>query len=331
MALSPTKSAPPAVHLPDGNRFADLRLDIAASIAAQESWLAEASKRSVRHSRIGNYSRLVSYLLLRRLGLWEPAVNIGLVRAWFDEFSDYWRSSLGGRPLSILDFHQIRFLFRKRFARLTDFSWDSTTQHLANWQTPENIHATFHLLYRGALEPVRSRELFTHLRPGMRVLEYGCSLAPMYRTWKSFLSHVPADWVLADIPNFPFHYTRHTCAHDREAVFSLIKEELFDDPLRDIPGQFDIIIIHEVFEHLHKPHHLAEYLLNRLNPGGLFFFDYMRSDATGHDTPAGLEQRTATLQFLQQSLEMIDGHFEVSDRSLARCIGRLKPVAASAA
>ena len=324
MALSSSKNIPPAVHLPDGNRFADLRLDIAASIAAQEPWLAEVPKTSARRSLPGNYCRLFSHLVLRRLGLWEPGVNIGLLRAWFDEFLEYWRNSLGGRPLSIMDFHQMRFLFRKRFARLTDFSWDTNTQHLANWQTPENIHATFHLLYRGAVEPVRSRELFTYLRSGMRVLEYGCSLAPMYRTWRSFLSHVPVEWVLADIPNFPFHYTRHTCARDREASFCLINEELFDDPLRNVAGKFDIVIIHEVFEHLHKPRHLAQYLLDRLNPGGLFFFDYMRSDATGHDTPAGLEQRMETLKYLEQRLQIVDGHFEVSDQSITRCIGRVK-------
>jgi SAM-dependent methyltransferase len=325
------ENPPPAIHLPDGNRFTDLRLDIAASVAAQEPWLGQVPKRSARRSLLGNYTRLAKYVALRRVGLWEPAVNAGLIRAWFDEFYDYWSKSLGGRPLTILDFHQIRFLFRKRFARLTDFSWDNTGQHLANWQTPENIHATLHFLYREALEPVRSRELFTHLRGGMRVLEYGCSLAPMYRTWRSFLSHVRTEWVLADIPNFPFHYSRHTYARDSEASFCLISEDLFDDPLRHVEGQFDIIIIHEVFEHLHKPRHLAEYLLRRLRPGGLFFFDYMRSDATGHDTPAGLAERMTTLQFLEQHLAIVAGDFEVSERSLARCIGRLKAPIASAA
>lgn len=318
---------PPAIHLPGGNRFTELRLDIARSVAAQEAWLAAVPKRPVRGNRLANYWRLAVYVLLRRLRLWEPAVNTGLGRAWFDEFADYWNRSLGGRHLTILDFHQIRFLFRKRFARLADFSWDSTGRHLANWQLPENIHATLHFLYREALEPVRSRQLFTHLRGGMRVLEYGCSLAPMYRTWRQFLNHVPAEWVLADIPNFPFHYARHTFARDREAGFCLITEELFDDPLRHVAGPFDIIIIHEVFEHLHKPRHIAEYLVNRLAPRGLLFFDYMRSDATGHDTPAGLAERLATLDFLRQRLEMIDGDFAVSDRSLARCIGRLKSTA----
>jgi SAM-dependent methyltransferase len=171
---------------------------------------------------------------------------------------------------------------------------------------------------------VRCRQLFSFLRKGMRVLEYGCSLAPMYRTWRAFLSHVDTQWVLADIPNFPFHYSRHTYGRDREASFCLIAEDLFDDPLRNVQGQFDLIIIHEVFEHLHKPRHLAEYLLRRLNPGGLFFFDYVRSEATGHDTPAGLAERTTTLEFLAQHLEIVDGRFEVSDESLGRCIGCLK-------
>jgi SAM-dependent methyltransferase len=317
-------NTPKAVHLPGGNHFTEMRIDIPQSIAVQEPWLQAVPKRSACRSRWTNGWRVGFYLALQRFRLWEPAVNVGLIRAWFDEFAGYWRTSLEGRHITIFDFHQIRFLFRKRFARLTEFSWETTAKHLANWQTPENIHATLHFLYREALQPVRCGQLFRKLKPGMRVLEYGCSIAPMYRTWRTFLSHRKTDWILADIPNFPFHYARHVYAKDSEARFCLITDDLFDDPLRHVEGRFDLIIIHEVFEHLHKPRYLAEYLLGRLNPGGLFFFDYMLSEATGHDTPAGLAERIVTLEYLRDKLEIIHGDFEVTDRSLGRCVGRLK-------
>ncbi len=160
------------------------------------------------------------------------------------------------------------------------------------------------------------------LKPGMRVLEFGCSIAPMYRTWRTFWSHVATKWVLADIPNFPFHYARHVYGRDSEASFCQISEDLFDDPLKHIPGTFDMIIIQDVFEHLHKPRQMAEYLIGRLNPGGILHFNYVRSDAKGHDTPAGLHERIPTLKFLQEKLTFISGTFAVSDESLGTCIGR---------
>lgn len=318
----PGVNPPKAVHLEGGNHFSDIKLDIAKSVSLQEEWLSAAPKRSVRRSAVRNYFSLGLYLALSRIGLWEPAVNCGLVSGWFTEFRDYWFRSLDGRPITLMDFHGLRFLFRTRFAQLTEFAWDDSTRHLRNWQLPLNIHAILFFVFRAALEPLRCGTLLKVLKPGMRVLEFGCSIAPMYRTWRKFWSHVATEWVLADIPNFPFHYARHVYSRDREASFCLIAEELFDEPLKNVAGSFDLIILQEVFEHLHKPLQMAGYLLDRLKPGGLFYFDYIRSDAKGHDTPAGLHERIPTLQFLSDKLEIVSGNFEVSDKSLGRCIGR---------
>ena len=84
---------------------------------------------------------------------------------------------------------------------------------------------------------------------------------------------------------------------------------------------FDLIIIQEVFEHLHNPRYIAEYLIKRLKVGGMLYFDYIRSGAKGLDTPAGLQQRIETLEYLGEKLDIIYGKFEVSDSSLAGCVG----------
>jgi 2-polyprenyl-3-methyl-5-hydroxy-6-metoxy-1,4-benzoquinol methylase len=141
----------------------------------------------------------------------------------------------------------------------------------------------------------------------MRILEYGCGIAPMYRTWRRFFAHIPTRWVLADIPGFPFHYARQVHGADAGVRFVTITPERFADPLQGVEGQFDLIILQEVFEHLDEPLRLAGYLVDRLAPRGLLHFDYIESDATGLDTPAGLEQRRETLKYLKSRLEIVEG------------------------
>jgi SAM-dependent methyltransferase len=173
-------------------------------------------------------------------------------------------------------------------------SWSAPEQHVRNWQRPENLFLTLQEVSHAAVDPVRSWTLSRLLRPRMRVLEYGCGAAPMYRTLRRFLAHVPIFWVLADIPGFPLHYARHVYGTDASAAFVCITPDRFSDPLRDVDGSFDLIIVAEVFEHLDAPRRLAEYLLDRLASGGLLHFDYIESGATGLDTPAGLAQQQDT-------------------------------------
>jgi len=311
-----------AVHLPGGNRFHDIRIDVAESIRRQEDYLARGRKRQVRCPAAANYARLLRYKALSLLNLWQPLVDLAVIRPWFDEFSDYWTRCLEARGIDVMEFHQLRFLFRQQFQKSCELSWENSADHLRNWQRPENFFSTLQFVYRSACRPVRSGAVFRLLKPDMRILEYGCSIAPMYRMWRELKSHVATSWVLADIPNFPLHYARHVYARDAEAEFCVITEELFSNPLRNVTGSFDCIIVQEVFEHLDQPRFIAEYLLNRLKPGGLFVFDYVSTDSTGLDTPAGMKQRLETLTYLDKNLRIIHGELAVSERPLRLCIGR---------
>ena len=312
---------PTAIHLDGGNYFDDMRIDIQAAHEQQDEWLKQIKRTTVRKPLLVNYYKLASFVLLRKLGLYEAFVNNGLIGEWFYEFQDYWSNVLHGRPITIMDFHQLRFLYRTRNQNTKALSWQDHRQHIENWQHPNGISFTFDLLYRNARNPVRSRQLWKLLKPGMRVLEYGCAVAPMYRTWKGYLNHIETEWVLADLPNFPFHYTHYTCAKDKEATFNPITADLLDEPLKNSPALFDMIVVQEVFEHLHHPRHMAEYLLAHLKSGGLLYFDYVRSEAVGYDTPLGLTERIPTLEYLGQKLKLIHGNFHVSDRSLGTCVG----------
>lgn len=314
-----------AVHLEGGNFFDNVLINIDASFKIQDKWLQEQRKKqkSVKRSIFLNYTDLAIFALLKKLNLWETMFMTGLKRAWFDEFHDYWVNVMGGRPITIMDFHHLRFNYRTKSQHVHQLKWDDASKHLENWQAPNNIHAIFHFVVKYALHPFRSRNLLKILKKDMRILEYGCSLAPMYRTYRQYLNHIPTRWVLADIPNFPFHYARHVYAKDVEIEqFITITEPLFDDPLKDVSGNFDLIIVQEVFEHLHKPRYIAEYLVKRLNSQGLLLFDYMKTSGEGHDTPVGVKERAATLTYLSENLEMIYGSFRNDDRSLDVCVGR---------
>lgn len=316
------------VHLPGGNRLDDLRLDVAASHERQDRAAGTAVRRPVRRRRLASRADLASVAVERRLGVRDAVVAAGLHHDWFDAFRRYWEECLGGRPLTLMDFHHLRFHYRRLAQHPEALSWGSPELHLANWQTPDNLSATFLFVYRQALAPVRSRALLRLLRPGMRVLEFGCGIAPMYATWRRFASHVPARWTLCDLPNFPFHYARYLYAGDEQAELVVARDVA--EPLRDLDGPFDLVIVQEVLEHLDRPRSLAEELLERLAPGGLFWFDYARTEATGHDTPAGLEERLPTLRFLAERLEIVHGELRLDDASLPTCVGRKRPSGSAA-
>ena len=291
-----------AVHYASGNQFDDLRINIGESIHGQEAWLEKVRKVEPPRSLLRNTFRRTYSTFLTRIGLRPFLVNQGFINEWFLEFLDYWSSCLGGRPIDLLDFHMLRFHYRKKFQSLEIEPWKSSEAHLANWQNPQNIHSIFYFVHRYALDPSRGMSVVPLISNNSRVLEYGCAIAPSYRTYREYFNHKRLTWVLADIANFPFHYARHSYACDPDVQFQLIREDMFADPLREVEDAFDVMFVNEVFEHLDHPLAIAEYLLERLRPGGLFMFDYVLSDAEGLDTPGGLMERSATLSFLKSDL-----------------------------
>jgi hypothetical protein len=306
--------------LPGGNYFDDVRLDLSASYREQDEWLARVERESVRDSAPRSSLRRLAYRV-EPYRLREALVNTGLRRQWFEEFREYWENVVGGRPLTLIDFHNLRFAYRTRGQVTEQLSWESWPGHLANWQHPKHIFQTFDFVYRSGLHPAwHGRTLFELLERGWTVLEYGCAIAPMYRTWRSFLADRPTSWLLADIPGFPFHYARHVYGRDAEARFHVIEHP--DDPLSGEDGQFDLILVQTVFEHLDRPRVVAEYLLERLRAGGLFWFDYPVTDVSGLNTPAGQDERRATLEFLAERLDVVRGELRIDDRPLGQCIGR---------
>ena len=220
--------------------------------------------------------RLLVAGVLIRLRLREPLVMSGFCRRWFDDFATYWHDILGGRPIpTVSDFNALLYEYRRRQQHVGELSWSDAAQHVANWQDPDAIYLTFHNTRRLALHPIAGLRLWRLVPRGARVLEYGCSLAPYYYCYRHFFSHLGCSFVLADIPNFPFHYAKYLYRHDAEVEFATIGPDKFREPLAGLEGvaRFDVIIVTTVFEHLDDPPFAARYLLDRLNPNGLLVFD----------------------------------------------------------
>lgn len=299
-----------------------MRIDLPRSFAEQDEWLRTVPKRSVRLSGLRAWTRR-AILRVEPYRVREALVSTGLRRAWFEEFRGYWDGVVEGRPLTVVDFHQLRFAYRTRAHQDTSatLEWGGTEQHLANWQHPRYFSQTFEFVYHEALHPGdESNLLLDLLRPGARVLEYGCSNAPMYRAWRTYCSHVPTRWVLADIPGFAFHYTRDALVSDAEAEFHVISD--LEDPLRGVDGEFDLVIAQEVFEHLDHPRVIAECLLTRIRRGGHLWFNFPTTSGTGLDTPTAQEERISTLRYLADHLDVVYGELRVDERSLGTCVGR---------
>jgi SAM-dependent methyltransferase len=155
----------------------------------------------------------------------------------------------------------------------------------------------------------------------MHILEYGCSLAPFYYSYRAFFSHLDCTWTLADIPNFPFHYAKYLYRNDANTSFVTINDSDFTNPLGE-RRDFDVIILTTVLEHLDDPLLIVDYLLARLRPGGLLAFDYIKSDALGLDHPRALADREACLQRILAQTTVVHGQISDLSESVDFCIVR---------
>jgi SAM-dependent methyltransferase len=311
---------PRAIHLPGGNVFDDMRVDI------DESHKVIASNIFKVHDRLP--SRLASACLYalnavtQRLRINEFLMLSGIRRQWFDEFMSYWTRVLSGRPLTFCDFFMLLHDYRKRQQHMEELDWNSPEKHVSNWQDYGAIYSIFALTRSAGIRPIVGRGLWRHIKPGARIVEYGCSLAPFYHTYRNFYAYRKCSWMLADLANFPFHYAKYLYRNDPKLKFHTIEPSSFDAPL---PADviFDVVIVVNVFEHLDDPLRAAKYLLSKMSSDALLVFDFLESDGKGFDTPKGLEQREACLAFLTERLEVIHGSIDAA-RDVGFTIARLR-------
>jgi SAM-dependent methyltransferase len=110
-----------------------------------------------------------------------------------------------------------------------------------------------------------------YLRPGARILDFGCG--PCDKTAVlQLLGFACAGYdELAD----PWH----TVAEHRQQIMQFIRDQGIDfrlatpdEPIPFAPDTFDMVMMHDVLEHLHdSPRQLLNALVTRIVPGGYFF------------------------------------------------------------
>ncbi len=230
--------------------------------------------------RILNELKIRKVHYLKRVGLYEHLVLNGIIGGWFKELQDYWTDSLRREKLSLIDFYQLHL----------KYSADPDRQEVA---------LLFYNVLKYAMRPVWEARLSYLLKPGMKVLEFGCGIAPLYRTYRTFFNHIKVEWYLADVENILLKFARYTYMNDRGLGYHhpkfLPKEK------------FDVVIVHEVFEHLPQPLATANDLLDCLKPGGLLYFTYLDTDGTGLDTLAGKVERGEVLILIATETLIISG------------------------
>lgn len=309
-------------HLPGGNSFDDIRIDI-----AEAHRMADSLPREIRPIAAPAWKgrfRLLTYRLLRKLRLHEALVVNGVLGGWLRDFRSYWNDVLGGRPIwKTLDFFLLAHDYRKSQQHVKAIEWKDAERHLENWQQPGQVYQIFQQVERFALTPYEHPPIWKYLEPKMRVLEYGCSAGPYYQCYRKFFSHKKQEWVLADIPNFPFHYAKHICRSDQGVSFATIEADNYDDPLQSTE-KFDAIILTTVLEHLDKPREVVAYLLERLRPGGVMLFDYILSEGTGLDHPGSLEQRAECLGVIREQAVVLEGKIGEDSETVDLCVVRKK-------
>lgn len=311
------------VPLEGGNLYDDLRVDIESSHRQLDREPRIQNQR--QGIWIGNFFKLNFSRASVLLGLTESLALNGFRRKWLLEFHAYWRLVLNGRTLwGVSNFFALAHEYRKKQQHVEGLNWGSPSAHLKNWQHPSELYSTFRmalkdalLINRGLLLP----RIWNKVPRHAKILEYGCSLAPYYSTYRQYFSHLRCRWVLADIPNFPFHYAKIRYWNDPAVEFLTIYEENFQNPLGG-ERDFDVVILKEVLEHLDEPLFVTELLLSRLKIGGLFIFDYVKSDALGLDHPKSLGMRKEVLALIIGQVEILHGDVSDLDSSIGFCIAR---------
>jgi 2-polyprenyl-3-methyl-5-hydroxy-6-metoxy-1,4-benzoquinol methylase len=296
---------------------------VPALLAGQDTRLSAKPAGARSGDGLGLLGRLGSRLRLGGLGLlvltgWHRALVYANLRlGWFEEFQRYWVDELGNRPLHPHDFYHLYGVYRQRLQAIApDLSTDAA--QLASWRDHRIMYYLFSHTYRQALSPLRVQRYARFLRRGGRVAEYGCGTAPIVTALAHHYRHLDLELVAADIPHVLFHFVRWRF---RDVPYVTTVPIAPDDDAA-LPGQYDAIFCLETLEHLPRPLAALRHFHTSLRPGGVLIIDYIRSEATGLDTPAGLRDRDDALRFVRDRFEVVEGRISLDGDHLPPTVVR---------
>ncbi len=251
------------------------------------------------------------FLLKFRLKMWQTLFHSNLDQYWYREFSEYWTSILGGRPLwNVHDFFFLKNLYRIKFQRSQVPDTADSQVHLNAWQRPELLYQLLHLvakessiadaqLIRKVLKLVLRRKVETWL-------EFGCGTAPLTSAAVRFFN-VPRNLQIhiADIQTLAFHYASFFFRKNDFVRPTLLREE--NKFALELDTDLDAIFCIQVFEHLSHPLDTVKLFSKLLLPGGVLIFDFLRTSGEGLDTVAAQQERPEVLAYISDHFVMENG------------------------
>jgi SAM-dependent methyltransferase len=231
---------------------------------------------------------------------------------WFHEFGEYWTGVLGGRPLwGVDDFHFLRGWYRLHSQRNRVPDTDDAQVHLEAWQRPELLYQLFHQVYVGARYPVAEILRLLRSEAGGRLastLEFGCATAPVTTDVLEFLHPRPLEATICDLQTVAFHFGAWRHATNPNVHPLLLVPD--DDFRLTLERPVDVVFCLTVFEHLNRPLETAQELADVLRPGGLLFFDYLKTSGGGLDTVHGARERERVLDFVGKRFDLVHGRLD---------------------
>jgi SAM-dependent methyltransferase len=308
-----------------GNGYDDFRPDVPRLLAGQDK-AARTRPPGARSGEglgvlggLGSRVRLACHGGLVLTGWHRALMYANLRLGWFEEFQRYWVGELGNRPLHPHDFYHLYGVYRQRLQSIEpDLSSDA--RQLESWRDHRIVYYLFSHVYRQALSPLRVQRYARFIPRRGRVAEYGCGTAPIVTALARHYRHLDLELVAADIPHLLFHFMRWRF---RDVPY-VTPVAINPDDDAALPGRYDVIFCLETFEHLPRPLAALQHFHTVLNPGGILVFDYIRSEGTYLDTPAGLRDRERALAFVLERFEVVDGEIKTDGSHLGPTVVRTR-------
>jgi SAM-dependent methyltransferase len=293
----------------------------------REYLLTALPKLRYKSAPLARYYR-TRYLPLRfRVTIMCFLRTVRLDLTWFNEFRAYWVTVLQGRQLwGVEDLYFLRNWYRVKYQNNVLPDTYDPNVHLQAWQQPELLYFLLHMVYRESLEENIRHQLLIlsyirHLgRKPTSILEFGCATATLVRFYLDLYDPLRKTRLyISDIKTLAFHYA--ACRFAQYANVTAIPLLPEENLLLQMDSKVDVIFCVTVLEHLNKPLKTMKILYDTLNPGGIFIFDYIKSDAQGLDTRQGIEERSKVLEFLGQYFEIVEGKLDY-DASMGITVAR---------
>jgi 2-polyprenyl-3-methyl-5-hydroxy-6-metoxy-1,4-benzoquinol methylase len=286
-------------------------------------------KLRYRTARLARYYH-TRYLPRRfRIALMRFLRTVLLDLTWFNEFKVYWETVLQGRTLwGVQDLYFLRNWYRVKYQNIRIPDVVDASAHVQAWQQPEVMHFLLHMVYREGIDQNIEHQFeilsrIHHLgRKPTSMLEFGCATATLTRFYIDLYDRQrTTQFYISDLESLAFHYAM--CRFSAYSNVKAIPLRPEQDLLLQLDAKVDVIFCTTVFEHLNQPLRTLEIFLDRLNPGGILIFDYIKSDTKGLglDTRQGLEERKQVLDVLSQHFEIVEGKIDY-DASMGLTVAR---------